>query len=353
MKEVKDSQARDYQLTINNPEEKNMGHEEIKKILYSFPTIMYWCLCDEIGEQKTPHTHVYLKVRNPIKFSTMKNKFPTAHIEKSLGSAEDNRNYIRKEGKWTDTEKKETNLPETFEEWGELPKSNHNKRSDMDILLKLIKEGLSDAEILNSNPNYIRYLTHIEKVRQSLREDYFKTSWRDIECIYVFGETNTNKTRTYMEKYGYTNVYRVTNYHGNAVWDGYRGQDAVIFEEYRSQIMVSEMLTWTEGYPNCCLRARYTNRVACFTKVIFISNIPLEEQYPNIQHESPETWRAFLRRIEKVIHHKSREEIITYNSVDEYMRRNEKFHPLPPGEKTPFDDKEKEAKYEQEEMPFD
>lgn len=118
MKEVKDSQAREYQMTINNPEEKGMGHEEIKKILHSFPTIIYYCLCDEIGEQKTPHTHVYLKVRNPIKFSTMKNKFPTAHIEKSLGSAEDNRNYIRKEGKWTDTEKKETNLPETFEEWG-------------------------------------------------------------------------------------------------------------------------------------------------------------------------------------------------------------------------------------------
>lgn len=197
----------------------------------------------------------------------------------------------------------------------------------------------------------MKYLNHIERTRQAIREDEYKDKWRDIECIYVFGETNTNKTRTYMEKFGYTNVYRITNYIGNAVWDGYRGQDAVIFEEYRSQITISEMLTWIEGYPNSCLRARYADKVACFTKVVFISNVPLEKQYPNVQDESPETWRAFLRRIEKVIHHKSREEIITYNSVDEYMHRNEKFRPLPPGVKTPFD--EKEETYEQEEMPFD
>lgn len=353
MKEVKDSQAREYQLTINNPEEKGMGHEEIKLILNSFPTITYWCICDEIGEQKTPHTHVYLKVRNPIKFSTMKNKFPQAHIEKSLGNPQENRNYIRKEGKWADTDKKETNLPETFEEWGELPRSKQGNRSDLSELYSLIAQGYNNAEILRTNSVYMKYLNHIERTRQAIREDEYKDKWRDIECIYVFGETNTNKTRTYMEKFGYTNVYRITNYIGNAVWDGYRGQDAVIFEEFRSQITISEMLTWIEGYPNSCLRARYADKVACFTKVVFISNVPLEKQYPNVQDESPETWRAFLRRIEKVIHHKSREEIITYNSVDEYIHRNEKFRPLPPGEKTPFDKKEKEETYEQEEMPFD
>lgn len=345
----KDSQSRTWHIVINNPqdEDKKLGHENIKEILNSFPSVRYYCICDEIGEQGTPHTHILLCTRNPVKFSTIQNKFNNnAHAEETIGSPQQNREYIRKEGKWAESEKKETNLPETFEEWGELPKGHKGKRTDLSILFGMIENGLSNAEILRQNPEYMKYLNHIERTRQTLREEEFKNKWRDISCIYVFGETNTNKSRTYMEKYGYENVYRITNYNGNAVWDGYRGQDVVIFEEYRSQLMISEILTWTEGYPNCCLRARYTDKVACFTKVVFISNIPLEKQYPNVQEDSPATWRAFLRRIQRVYHHKSKDEIIEYKSMQEYLHRNEQFHSVPDDEKTPFDN-------EQEKLPFE
>ncbi len=341
MEKRNDTQARGWQITINNPKDKGMGHDTIKEILGAIPSMKYWCLCDEVGEQGTEHTHVYLKTRNPIKFSTLKGKFGTAnpHIEKVQGTPRENRDYIRKEGKWSASEKKETNLPDTFEEWGELPKGHQGKRSDLSILFNMIEDGLSNAEILRQNPDYLKYLHHIERTRQALREEEFQDKWREIDCIYVFGETDTYKTRTYMEKFGYKNAYRITNYNGNAVWDGYRGQDVVIFEEYRSQLLISEILTWCEGYPNCSLKARYADKVACFTKVIFISNIPLEEQYPNVQKESPATWRAFLRRIQRVYHHLTKDNIIEYKSVHDYMHRDEGFQPLP--------------EYEQEELPFD
>lgn len=348
----KDTQARAWQLTLNNPLTYGMTHDEIKKILNAIPSKIYWCLCDEIGEQGTPHTHVYLKTRNPLKFMTLKNKFPSAHLEKAQGTPQENRDYIKKEGKWANTEKKETNLPETFEEWGEVPKGHKGKRTDLSILFDMIEDGLSNAEILRQNPNYMKYFNIIERTRQALIEEAFQ-EWRDIECIYVYGETNTNKTRTYMEKYGYKNVCRITNYSGNAVWDSYKGQDVVIFEEYRSQLMISELLTWLEGYPNSSMRARYTDKVACYTKVILISNIPLEEQYPNVQKESPETWRAFLRRIQRVYHHITKEKIIEYKSIRDYMHRDEGFKPLPKGTKTPFDKKNELPDYSQEKLPFD
>lgn len=333
----KDTQARAYQLTINNPDDKGMGHDKIKEILTAIPSLAYWCICDEIGHEGTYHSHVYVKTRNPVKFSTMKNKFPLAHIEQTKGTPQENREYIRKEGKWKDTEKEETNLSDTFEESGECPKGHQGERNDMSVLFDMIQEGLTNAEILRANPDYMVYLNHIERTRLALREEEYRNKWRDISCIYVFGETNTNKTRTYMEKYGYENVYRITNYMGNAVWDGYRGQDVVIFEEFRSQILISEMLTWLEGYPNASLRARYSDKVACYTQVVIISNIPLENQYPNVQEESPETWRAFLRRILRIINHKSRTEIIEYNSVEEYLHRNEDFQPVGNDEKLPFE----------------
>lgn len=141
-------QARAYQLTLNNPLTYGMTHEKIKEILTAIPSLDYACLCDEIGEQGTPHTHVYLKTRNPLKFKTLKNKFPTAHLEKAQGTPQENRDYIRKDGKWKDTEKKETNLPETFEEIGELPKNQQGERTDIETLYNLVKEGYSNAEIL-------------------------------------------------------------------------------------------------------------------------------------------------------------------------------------------------------------
>ena len=48
------------------------------------------------------------------------------------------------------------------------------------------------------------------------------------------------------------------------------------------------------------LPARYNDRVACYTTVYITSNMPLEQQYTDIQRNKPETWRAFLRRISEV-----------------------------------------------------
>ena len=93
----KDRQARGWQITINNPKDKDMGHDMIKEILNAIPSMKYWCMCDEVGEQGTPHTHIYFKTGNPVKFSTLKNKFSTAHIEKAQGTPQNNREYIRKE----------------------------------------------------------------------------------------------------------------------------------------------------------------------------------------------------------------------------------------------------------------
>ena len=100
-----------------------------------------------------------------------------------------------------------------------------------------------------------------------------------------------------MDTYGYSNVYQVTNY--EHPFDTYKGQDVIIFEEFRSSLKIDDMLKYLDGYP-LMLPCRYADKVACFTKVFIISNIPLKQQYPNIQVDNPETWAAFRRRIHSV-----------------------------------------------------
>ena len=85
-----------------------------------------------------------------------------------------------------------------------------------------------------------------------------------------------------MEQYGYSNVFRVTDY--EHPFDGYKGQDVIVFEEFRSSLRIGDMLNYLDGYP-VELRCRYSNKQACFTKVYIISNISLRDQYRDLQRD--------------------------------------------------------------------
>jgi len=137
-------------------------------------------------------------------------------------------------------------------------------------------------------------LEKVDRARQTVLEDKLKDEFRELEVWYIWGETGVGKTRSVMEKYGYPNVFRVTNY--DHPFDNYKGQDVILFDEFRSNLTISDMLKYLDGYP-VALPCRYADKQACFTKVYIISNIPLEEQYRNIQIEQPATWKALLRRI--------------------------------------------------------
>lgn len=291
--------CRKFQLTINNPVSHGYTHERIKAILTDFPGVLYWCMCNEVGDQKTPHTHVFLVFKNSVMFDTLHRKFYGAHIEAANGSSKENRDYIRKEGKWADDAKHETNIPETFEEWGELPPDRTKTETQAERIVQLIRDGKTNAEILEECPSAYSKMAYIEQTRQTLLEERYKDTWRSLDVTYLWGEPGSGKTRSVMERYGYSNVFRVTNYDSHP-FDGYKGQDVVVFEEFRSGIKIQDMLNYLDGYP-VMLPCRYADKVACYTKVFLISNIPLESQYPNVQADNPETWAAFRRRIDGII----------------------------------------------------
>lgn len=329
-------QSRKFLLTINNPLDKGITHETIKTRLNSLKSLIYYCIADEIGaNEHTPHIHVFAMYQNPKAVSTIKRLFPESHIDVVRGSNSQTRDYVFKQGKWKDTEKETTSIPESQEEYGELPEDRRCCKPELGILYELIKDGRSNYEILEEHPEYIKDITDIDRVRLTIKQEEYKNTWRNLEVVYIFGASGTGKSRYVMETYQYENVYRVTDF--LHPFDGYNSaQTVLLFEEFNSSIRIQDMLNYLDGYP-LSLPARYSNRIACYEKVFFTTNIPLEEQYPNIQRESPEIWKAFLRRINKVIHYKSATDIITYHSVEEYFNRDRSFEPVPVQEQLPFD----------------
>ncbi len=295
---ISTTRSRKYQLTINNPIDKGFTHYEIKKIFGDYPPV-YYCLCDEIGENGTPHTHIYVYYENAVAFQTMKSRFPSAHIEASRGTSQENRDYIRKEGKYLDSEKKETNLIETFEEFGDLPldvKTKNTKVSEK--VFEMIENGFDDYDIVKRFPSYGTKISHLQQMRKLVVEKRSSNEWRDLSVTYIYGDTATGKTRYVMEKYGYSNVCKITNYKNP--FDNYKYQNVILFDEFRSSIPISDMLQYLDGYP-CELSARYTDKTALYTEVYIISNISLEKQYANLKNEQPKTYNAFIRRISEVI----------------------------------------------------
>ncbi|MEA4895240.1 MAG: hypothetical protein VB064_08250 [Oscillospiraceae bacterium] len=339
---IKDPQSRKWQLTINNSKNKGLDHDAIKAILASMKSLVYWCMADEIGlEQQTPHSHVFITANSGIRFSTLKNRFPEAHIEQARGSCEENKSYVEKSGKWADDEKADTSIPGTFEEFGELPdEPGPGFRSDIAQVYTMITEGKSNAEIIAENPDLAIHIGRMDKIRTDFLEAQYRDTFRELTVTYIFGPTETGKTRTVMEKYGYSCVYRVTDY--DHPFDRYNSEPVICFDEFRSSLRIQDMLMYLEGYP-LNLPARYAQRVACYTEVYLISNIDLREQYRNIQEYEPATWRAFLRRINKVVEFIPDKPPVDRGTALEYL------YPKVPDWVTEAENAEE---YDQDELPF-
>lgn len=296
----KDTQSRKWQLTINNPVEHNFTHEKIRDLVSGMKSVIYWCMADEIGENGTYHTHVFLSGKSGIRFSTIKNNFGPAHVEMARGTCQQNMEYVSKSGKWEKDRKHETCVDGTFEQYGEMPVERQGRRNDLEDLYSMIKDGLSDYEILEQGSDYMLSLDAINRTRQIIVQERYKQEFRKLDVTYIWGDTGSGKTRGVMEGHGYTNVFRVTDY--SHPFDNYSGQDVVLFDEFRSSLPLTDMLKYLDGYP-LELPCRYANKFACYTKVYLISNNDLNKQYSNIQVDDYDGWLAFLRRINKVKHY--------------------------------------------------
>lgn len=318
-----DKQSRKWQLTINNPQTHNLDHDYIKQVLGQFKNCVYWCMSDEIATTGTYHTHLFMVLKSPAKFSTVKKRFPEAHIEAAKGTVQENRDYVQKSGKWAEDEKADTSVPGTFEESGEPPdEPGQGVRTDITQLYHLIaEEGMSNAQVMEQNPELAAHIGKMDKIRQDILEARYRETWRDLDVTYIWGQTATGKTRGVMEKHGYSNVYRVTDY--SHPFDRYAQEPVLLLDEFRSNLLIGDMLDYLDGYP-LALPARYANRQACFDTVYIISNIDLREQYPNIQGTDAETWRAFLRRIHRVIEYRKDGAPIDHGPAIDYI------FPLPP-----------------------
>ena len=305
-------QSRKWNIVINNPQKYGLTRKIIIDRLNSlFPT--YYCISDEISKSGTPHTHIFIYRKSPIRFSTIcSSRFPVCHCEKAHGSVLENKEYVSKTGKWEGTEKEETKVEGSFYEWGEIPNEKQEKNPLNYEVIKDLENGKIIGEIVSDKPELIFRVKQIEALKEALLIKN-ANKFRSLSVIYCFGESGVGKTRMVYECHEPVDICRITNYrkHKDMSYDTYHGQKVLLLDNFQSSLYIDDLISLLDIFP-MYLPARFYDRYSVYEYVYLLSVLPLEKQYRDVQRHYPLKWNALINKISKIIEIKETGEVVEH-----------------------------------------
>lgn len=264
---------------------EKMSRKEIEEALASYN---YLGQLEEGEEDGYRHWQLLIDGGNsPIRFSTLKNKLPTAHLEPRRGPIQQAIDYVTKE---------ETRVSEQPRlEHGIIRHSDEKgRRKDVEVVREAILEkGLSADEVFLQVPESNRMTAMVEKL-VAARDRARHTKPRKLEVIWLYGPPGTGKTSLAVEMGG-KSYYRVTDY--QHPFDSYCGQKMLILDEFDGEMRLSTLLNVLDIWPTM-LPARYADRVAAYSEVVLVSNEAPWSFYP---WETQSRRQALARRIKTIM----------------------------------------------------
>lgn len=283
-KEFKPVRARGWIITIF--ESSGYTEEYIKESLKEYNYVGQAEIAPETGNK---HWHIYIEQPNGIWSTKLKEKFPEGQIAKRKGSKQQALEYVTKS---------KTKIAGSEISNGEIDVSSKKpSKASREDVVELILEGMRWGDIRGQYPHLAGIDSYFEKVDAGVQKQKAFYGQRDVDVFYIYGQPGVGKTRAIYENFSYDEVYRITNY--KHPFDSYDGQDVIVFDEFNSQLPFELMLNVADRYP-LELPARYNNKYALFTKVIFLSNIPFESTYGEIKKWELERWWAWERRVKNI-----------------------------------------------------
>lgn len=213
--------------------------QDISKIYAFFDKkCKYLCYGKEIGKNGTPHLQGYFRLHTRVGLKNIKKDFSRGHLEGARGSFQANIDYCSKDGEFT--------------EFGERPQQG--KRSDIQTFYKMINNGASFDEVIAATDGnawlyeakiqkMISHKKRYERIEQIKKFGIHSLLPKDVR--FYWGNTGTGKTSTAMNEFPDAHIQ-----YGCRWFDGYAGQDCVIFDEYVTQAFpASIFLRLTDKYP--------------------------------------------------------------------------------------------------------
>lgn len=239
---------RAYSFTLHVPDEADyLEPNDLKtriELLQQNPGFKYLVISQEICPTTSrKHYQGYINWRQPHRWKAslkhLTETFPDLchpFQEVSGGDALQNRKYCLK---------LDTPTPnEVWWEFGQLPKPG--SRTDLAAIVTAVASGMPLLDIANNYPTeYLKYHGGI-KSYQLLTSSKPRTGHVDPTVHWLFGPTGVGKSRRVFEQYGNNAYWKMMD----KWWDGYLGQDVVVFDDYRANLcFFHELLRIVDRYP--------------------------------------------------------------------------------------------------------
>jgi len=255
--------SRTWCFTLNNyTTEEEEGCRLIETV--------YTIFGKEVGEQGTPHLQGYLRFKNEKSLAQLKKLLPRAHLMIAKGTPSDNRKYCSKDG-------------DVFEK-GIPPLTDIEKGQKEKKRWKRALEEAQEGNLAYFEENEPQiYLMHRNKI---LSHKKYKTEVIDgeLEHEWWVGPTGTGKSKKAWEEH--PGHFRKQL---NKWWDGYRGQEVVVIEEWspKNDCTAANFKIWSDRYPfNAQVKGGTLENIRP-RKIIVTSNYTIEECFPEFNDYDP------------------------------------------------------------------
>ncbi len=236
-------------------------------------------ICPKTGKN---HQQGWIQMINPKTLRTMKKLLGRkAHLEAMIGTEDDSQKYCSKEGSYKQLG--------TFIRMGQ--------RTDLEQIKKRLNDGEELFEIAQDHfGDCIRYQSGLRWYQGEVNERQ-APEWRDVRVIVHKGPTGTGKTKHASKETDYT-------IHGERLkwWQGYRGQEKILIDEYANQLSLPELLGLLDGY-KLRLEIKGSHTYARWKEIHITTNLGKLHENAKPEHRA-----ALYRRID---------EIWCYNEVGE------------------------------------
>lgn len=187
------------------------------------------------------HLQGYVEFSKTIRIAGVKKlggPWATCHLEKRFGTQEQAIAYCQK----TDT-REEGTLPTTI---GTPSKMGIKRTAEEDCakLLTLFRAGSTITQLAVSEPCLLRsYIPLANLMEAGIREERVRGCKPSV--LWIFGSTGSGKSRSVRE--AEPAIYSRPLSDGKW-WEGYRGQDSILFDDYRGTDSFNDFLRYTDRY---------------------------------------------------------------------------------------------------------
>lgn len=238
----------------------NYADAELSSLRGLATDVSYLILGAEVGEQGTPHIQGFVCLKGPLSFNRFKAKLPPrCHIEPMRGTHQQAAEYCKKDGH--------------FDEYGTLPAPG--TRTDLRELVERARACKRLSTIANEFPEmFIRYGRGIQ-TWATTSELLGEREWRTNVTV-ICGPPGTGKSRMAFDKGSI--IGRIYYKPNGEWWDGYDGQETVIFDDFYGNYPFHDLLKVCDRYPHRVpIKGGFTQFLA--KEIFFTSNRIIHSWY--------------------------------------------------------------------------